>query len=143
MEGGPITGGRSLAISKQLAELMGGTVGATSRPEEGSTFWFTLCLPVDLGAPSAPLPLPTADLERVRVLIVDDHEVNRRVLEEQLESWNLRHQGFASGEEALTALRQAHRAGTPYHIALLDHRMPGMDGETLGRVIKAERVSET
>ena len=132
--------GLGLAISKQLVEMMEGTVGATSRTGEGSTFWFTLCLPVDPEAPSAPLSLPTADLKGVRVLIVDDHEVNRRVLQEQLESWNLRNQGFASGQEALTAMRQEHGAGEPYHIVLLDYQMPGMDGETLARVIKADPV---
>lgn len=128
--------GLGLAICKQLAELMGGTVGATSRPGEGATFWFTLRLPLDAEGPGA--PLPSADLKGVRVLIADNNEINRRVLQEQLASWSLRTQGFASGEEVLTALRQAHAAGDPYQIALLDYRMPSMDGETLGRAIKAD-----
>ena len=128
--------GLGLAICKQLVALMGGTVGATSAVGEGSTFWFILCLPRQAEAPCA--PLPTADLKDVRVLIVEDNEINQRVLQEQLRRWGLRNQCYPSGEEALTTLRQAHAAGDPYQIAILDHQIPGMDGETLGRAIKGD-----
>src|SRR5207248_11434450 len=69
--------GLGLAISRQLTELMGGTIGVASRPGGGSAFWFTLRLPV-AEFPPAPPALPV-DLAGVRVLIVDDNEVNRRV----------------------------------------------------------------
>lgn len=130
--------GLGLAICRQLATLMGGTVGASSRPGEGSTFWFTLPLPLDAQVSTA--PLPAADLTGVRVLIVDDSEVTRRILHEQMSSWGIRNDGLGSSEEALAALHAAYDAGDPYHIAILDHQTPGMDGETLGRAIKADPV---
>src|SRR5439155_25381020 len=77
-------------------------------------------------------------------LIVDDNEVNRRVLDENVAGWGMRKRGCASAREALTALRQAAEAGEPYQLAILDHQMPGMDGEMLGQAIKADpRLRDT
>jgi len=75
----------------------------------------------------------------VRVLVVDDNAVNRRVLREQVTGWGMRHSEVPSGEEALGALVEADHAGDPYRIAILDHQMPGMDGIMLARAIRADR----
>ncbi len=128
--------GLGLSISRQLVELMGGQIGATSVLGEGSTFSFTLRLPIQTDAPA--LALPAAGLSGVRVLIVDDNAVNRRVLHEQLNNWRLRNESCASCDDALEMLRQAHATGDPFQIAILDHQMPNMDGESLGRAIKAD-----
>jgi signal transduction histidine kinase/DNA-binding response OmpR family regulator len=130
--------GLGLAISKQLVELMGGHFVVASQPGQGSTFWFTLPFSVPDETPT--VATHRASLAGVRVLIVDDNEVNRRVLHEQITSWRMRNGGYASGEEALAVLREAHKAGDPYHIAVLDYQMPGMDGEMLARAIKADPV---
>jgi CheY-like chemotaxis protein len=128
--------GLGLAISKQLAELMGGSVGAWGRPGAGSTFWLDLRLPLDLH--TAPAPLPVADFVGARVLIVDDHEINRQVLQEQTGSWGLHSDGCPSAREALVRLRAACESGDPYQVAIVDDGMPGMDSESLARAIKAD-----
>lgn len=130
--------GLGLSISQQLVELMGGKIAAISTLGEGSTFFFTLRLPLQSNAPD--LSLPDADLGGVRVLIVDDNAVNRRVLHEQLNNWKLRNQSCETCEEALTMMRAAHAEGDPFQIAILDHQMPDMDGESLGRSIKADEA---
>jgi two-component system, sensor histidine kinase and response regulator len=70
------------------------------------------------------------------VLIVDDDEVNRRVLHEQVTSWGMRDGSCVSGEEALLALQAARLEGDPYRMAIIDYQMPGMDGGTLAAIIK-------
>ena len=126
--------GLGLAISKQLVTLMGGSVGLFSHLGEGSTFWFTLPLTLDTQPHAAPVPVD--NLRGLRVLIVDDIEVNRRVLHEQITSWGMRNGSDADGEEALRTLRAAAQSGDPYQFVLLDYQMPGMDGATLAAAIK-------
>ena len=128
--------GLGLTISRQLVELMGGRLEVTSHVGAGSTFWLNLRLP--LAEAGSTTPSPPRDLAGVRVLIVDDNPVNRRVLHEQVVQWGLCTGSVASGAEALAALRSAQTSGDPYQIALLDYQMPEMNGEMLGRAIKAD-----
>jgi signal transduction histidine kinase/DNA-binding response OmpR family regulator len=133
--------GLGLAISRQLVEIMGGNLGVTSQLGVGSTFWVRLRLPLAESEPAA--PGPPRELAGVRVLIVDDNPVNRRVLHEQVVRWGLRNGSVASGAEALAALRAAQASEDPYQIAILDYHMPEMDGEMLGRAIKADPTLQT
>ncbi len=128
--------GLGLAISKQLVELMGGSIHGESRLSEGSTFWFRLPLPIDMHP--APDTAPSVDLAGLRVLIVDDNEVNRRVVHEQISSWGMRNGSYASGREALEAVRVANASGDPFQIVITDYQMPEIDGTMLAARIKAD-----
>ena len=128
--------GLGLAISKSLVELMGGTIHATSEVDAGSTFSFSLRLPCD-HQPRI-VPASVAVLKGLRVLIVDDNDVNRRVIHEQISSWGMRNGSYATAEEALDAVRAAAAAGDPYHVMIADYQMPGIDGVTLASMLKAD-----
>jgi CheY-like chemotaxis protein len=93
-------------------------------------------MPVDAEAPLR--PAPAASLQGLRVLIVDDNEVNRRVVHEQISSWGMRNGSYASAEEALESLHAACTAGDPYDLVIADYQMPGINGATLASIIKAD-----
>jgi PAS domain S-box-containing protein len=131
--------GLGLAICKQLAELMGGTIGGESEEGQGANFWFTARLEMQ---PSQLAHVPkdpvNPDMSGVRVLVADDNATNRTLLAALLGQWGYRHQSAADGETALALLREAAGQGDPFRIALIDHQMPGMDGLQLGRRIKED-----
>lgn len=129
--------GLGLTICKLLLELMGGQINVESQLGRGSTFWFTLDLPLAPGVPRQP---EASMLVGVRVLLVDDHVTSRSILEEQLVFQKMRTDSFASGAEVLTALRRAAATDDPYRIAILAPQLSDVDGLTLGTAIKAEAI---
>ncbi len=128
--------GLGLSISKRLMEAMGGKIGVTSTVGEGSTFWIEMTLPTrddeEIEWQS------TFDADGRRVLVVDDIDVNRQIVAEQLASWGFSPDVASGGEEALMMLRKARAKGEPYALAILDFFMPEMDGEELVRRIKKD-----
>jgi len=128
--------GLGLAISKQLAELMDGSIGMSSTPGRGSVFWFSVGLE-RTDAAAVPEVASRPSFAGVRVLIVEDNDVNRMILEEQMRKAGTRCEAVATGAAALDALRRA-AAQEPFEAALLDGGLPDMSGIELARAIKAD-----
>ncbi|HAV63736.1 MAG TPA: hypothetical protein DCY13_15385 [Verrucomicrobiales bacterium] len=127
--------GLGLAISQKIVTVMKGSIGVISRERVGSTFWFTARfrnLPLE---DTLPVIAP-AELNGRRLLIVDDHETNRRILEHHAVGWHMPYQCIADPRDAIPALEKAAAAGAPFDIAILDMMMPNMDGTTLARAIR-------
>ena len=124
--------GLGLAISKGLVEQMGGAIGAESRLGEGSTFWFDLPAErVEAGAAAASGAGAPLGALNGRVLLVDDHPMNRLLGETLLHMFGCEVDLVASGAEAVQAAsRQA------YDAILMDVHMPVMDGLAATRAIK-------
>jgi signal transduction histidine kinase/DNA-binding response OmpR family regulator len=128
--------GLGLSICRQLIDLMGGDIGVADRPSGGTTFWFE----VTLGPAEAPVherPHARRSLKGVRILVVDDLEINRSIFCRQLEAEGAVMGEADGGERALAVLARAHAACMPYDIVLLDHMMPEMSGEAVAAAIRA------
>jgi PAS domain S-box-containing protein len=123
--------GLGLAISKRLAEFMDGDITVTSTQGKGSRFTVRLALrPAPLEG-SIPKPFVSAN-RHPSILIVDDNELNRRILEEILASWGMPCDPASSAKEAVELWSQR----GPYDLVFTDHQMPEMDGAEMTRVIR-------
>jgi len=129
--------GLGLAISQKLISVMGGEITVVSSPNQGSDFSFEL--PLDVIENNVSKPYFSDKLAKQRILVVDDNASMRHLLGENLKRWQVSHIGMAvDGDDALAQLRSAVAADEAYDIAILDKKMPGMDGLELARIIRGD-----
>ena len=134
--------GLGLAISKQLVDIMDGVIECRSQEGQGSEFWFELPMKVT-SITHIVTKAPADKLKGFRALVIDDNATNRKLLEQQLESWGTTQQSAAGGIEGLTLLHQAVEQNQPFDLVILDMHMPNMDGLEVARLIKKDEQLKT
>jgi len=124
--------GLGLAITKQMVDLMGGTISCQSRQGEGTTFTVVLEIPV------AERQIEEMHLENVDILLVDDDDILLETAKDALDSMGAGAYTANSGEQALSMIRSRHAQGKDYDIVIIDWKMPEMDGVEAVRIIRNE-----
>lgn len=128
--------GLGLAISQRLVKLMGGEILLESNIGQGSYFHFSLSFPKVADLRNYQL---VNGFENIRILVVDDNQTNREILEYWLNSWHAQPVMAESAPQALALLQQAAEREQPFQLLLTDWMMPDMDGGELIEAINQDR----
>jgi PAS domain S-box-containing protein len=131
--------GLGLTISKQLVELMDGQIGVDSTLNKGSNFWFKLPFEKKPGPEPHRLEWEEVHLSGLKILLVDDSDTQRQILQHQLSPLMVSIAQAANGAQALELLGVESAAGHPYDLVILDMDMPEMEGLALAQSIKTNR----
>jgi PAS domain S-box-containing protein len=130
--------GLGLSICKQLAELMGGSIKLESKPDQGTSFRFT----IPLRESNALIPSPDKDFDilNYRILVVDDNSTNRHLMNDLLSNWGIAHRIASSAQEGLDILREAQHQNNRFDILIVDLAMPEMDGFEMTQIIREKEA---
>ncbi len=128
--------GLGLAISAKLVDMMKGTISVETTEGQGSTFSFTIKTAAAMGSPKIYLRESIPELTNSQILLVDDNEINLKILMTQCKQWGMVPRVTTSSKEALDWLKR----GDLFDIAILDMQMPQMDGLQLASEIRKLRT---
>ncbi len=133
--------GLGLTISAQLIGLMGGQIWVNSKVGSGSVFHFTIPFESQKRPAEARIVPLVKDMCNMRVLIVDDNETNRRIMEEMLINWQMKPTVANGHRSALAAIETAGAKGEPFDLIVVDSNMPEVDGFDLAIQIRERTQS--
>lgn len=133
-----------LEVSRRLIATMGGHLGTAADAAGECSAWFTLALrKQDPRAVVVPAAVQDVPLRGVRVLLADADAAERAPLAEVLEAWGCTVAHAENGPEALRTLHEGAAHGTPFDVALVDRQLELLDGEELGRAVRADAALES
>jgi len=134
--------GLGLAISKHLVEMMKGSIGVKSALGKGSTFVFDATF--QLQKEQKRIKISDKDAHHLRILVVDDNQSSRIILDNILSSFNFEVDTVSNGTQALLSLQKAYSLQKPYGLVLMDWMMPEMNGiETIQKIREISDISQT
>ena len=132
--------GLGLSISSKLAELMGGSLRVSSTSPHGSVFTFDVELMVADKKIVTPPRIPDCDLSGLRMLAVDDLDINLQILIQYTNSWNMRCDVCKTSAETLVLMKKSVAENDPYHFVLIDHLIDDMNAAQLATMIKSSPI---
>ncbi|KPA18334.1 two-component hybrid sensor and regulator [Candidatus Magnetomorum sp. HK-1] len=128
--------GLGLSICKQLVEMMGGNIGVKSQLNQGTTFYFTLDLPI---SEKQKIPKTKFDVSKLSILVVDDNVINQNIIQEYCQAWQMKCETVNNAKQALAILKDSKNS---FDVAIIDLHMPEINGIQLAEFIFEEKYNE-